>query len=44
MFVNSGNYNTESPTLEELRRGMKKGKRNAPGPDDIPTEILKQLT
>ena len=37
-------YNTAPPSMEELERVIKKLKRRkAPGPDDIPTEIVKEL-
>ena len=37
-------YNTAPITLEELRTIIKKLKRhNTPGPDEIPTEALKEM-
>jgi hypothetical protein len=41
---NTQNYNIEPPTLEEITRVIRKIKRRkAPGPDNIPTELLKEL-
>ena len=38
-------YNTEPPTLAELNQIIKKLKRRkAPGPDGIPTELIKELS
>ena len=41
---NTQNYNIEPPTLEEITRVIRNIKRRkAPGPDNIPTELLKEL-
>ena len=37
-------YDTSPPTMEELQQVIKKLKRRkAPGPDGIPTELIKEL-
>ena len=41
---NTDTYDTDYPTLIEIGRAIKKLKRRkAPGPDDIPTELLKEM-
>ena len=42
--ANTEQYNIDYPTLVEIYRAIRKLKRRkAPGPDEIPTELLKEL-